>query len=316
MRKLLSIGPGRGLPVVSLRAAALATAAGFALSAATFASASAVTVVTVTSHFVWTPTSASLSGDTTFINNGATNHQPKDLLFITPNLTPNGISPCPCLVDPQPVYGVWYDGSVNQWGVFDEDGSTMGSLWSFNVLVVPKASKSAFVHTATAPNTSGNRTLLNSSLLNGNPQAKILVTQNWDPGGKGGVNNQHRVGVRYYKSLKKWGIFNEDGSNMTLFAAFNVLVGQAPSNGGKMTVVKATSSNRSGNAVIFSNGRTNGNPNNVTLVTQVFDPGGKGGIADKSSVDVAYSGSKEGVLNWAGPVQKIGTAYNVLIFSS
>jgi len=313
MRKLL-IRPGRRLPVVSLRTAALATAAGLALSAATFASANAVTVVTVTSHFVWTPTSASLTGDTTFINNGATNHQPKDLVFITPNLTPNGISPCPCVLVPQPVYGVWYNGK--QWGVFDEDQTIMVSQWSFNVLVVPKAKKSAFVHTATAPNTSGNHTLLNSSLLNGKPWAKILVTQNWDPGGKGGVFNVHQVGVRYYKAAKKWGIFNEDGSKMTLFAAFNVLVGQAPSNGGKMTVVKATNSNRSGSAVIFSNGRTNGNPNNVTLVTQVFNPGGKGGIADKRSADVAYNGSKEAVLNFVGPVQKIGTAYNVLIFSS
>jgi hypothetical protein len=211
------------------------------LSAATFASAGAATV-TVTSHFVWTPTTANISGDTTFINNGATNNRPRDLLFITPNLTPGGISPCPCLVEPQPVYGVWYNGS--QWGAFDEDGSAMGSLWSFNVLVVPKASRSVFVHTATAPNTSGNRTLLNSKLLNGKPNARILVTQNWNPDGKGGVFNAHQVGVRYYKSAHKWGIFNEDGSNMTLFAAFNVLVGQAPSNGGSMTVVKATNSNR------------------------------------------------------------------------
>jgi len=313
MRKLLSIRAGRRLPAMSLRTAALATAAGLALSAATFASAGAATV-TVTSHFVWTPTSGNITGDTTIINNGATNNRPGDLLFITPNLTPGGISPCPCLVEPQPVYGVWYDGI--QWGVFDEDTSAMGSLFAFNVLVVPKASRSVFVHTATASNTSGNRTLLNSKLLNGKPNARILVTQDWNPDGKGGVNNAHQVGVRYYKAAHKWGIFNEDGSNMTPFAAFNVLVGQAPSNGGSMTVVKATHSNRSGDAVVMSNRQTNGNPNNVTFATQVFNPGGKGGVADKSSVDVSYGGAKEFLLNFAGPQQKVGTAYNVLIFSS
>jgi hypothetical protein len=71
-----------------------------------------------------------------------------------------------------------------------------------------------------------------------------------------------------------------------------------------------------GDAVTISNRQTNGNPNNVTFVTQVFNPGGKGGIADKSSADVSYGGAKEFLLNWDGPQQKIGTAYDVLIFSS
>jgi len=33
----------------------------------------------------------------------------KDLLFITPNLTPGGISACPCLLSPQQPVGVWYN---------------------------------------------------------------------------------------------------------------------------------------------------------------------------------------------------------------
>ncbi len=103
---------------------------------------------------------------------------------------------------------------------------------------------------------------------------------------------------------------------MPLGASFNVLVGQTASNGGKMSVLKATVSNRTGDAVLINNSETNGNPNNVTFVTQDFNPGGKGGIADIYPADVAYSGTREGVLNWSGPAQKVGTAYNVLIFSS
>ena len=313
MRRRLNVRPGRLLAVTGPRAIALTAAAVLGLSAATLASAQAATVK-VTSHFVWLATSGSISADSTIINNGATNGQRKDLLFVTPNLTPGGIDPCPCVLTAQPPVGVWYDGT--KWAVFNENSSSMGTLWSFNVLVVPRASKFAFVQKATTSNTIGNRTLLNSRLLNGKPNALVLVTQDWNPGGLGGVYNDNQVGVRYYKPLKRWGIFNEGGGAMPLGAAFNVLVGQTASNGGKMSVLKATGTNRAADAVLISNSETNGNPNNVTFVTQDFNPGGKGGTADHYPADVGYNGTREIVLNWTGPTQKVGTAYNVLIFSS
>ncbi len=315
MTRRLSVRPGRFTAVTRPRATALTAVAVLALSAAAFTPAEAGTV-TVTSHFVWAPTSASLSGDSTFINNGATNGNRKDLLFITPNLTPGGISPCPCLLSPQPPAGVWYYGSRQQWAIFNENGATMGTLFAYNVLVVPKASRSAFVHTATPASISGNRTLLSSPLLNGRPKAIVLVTQNFDPNGIGGTYNDHQVGVRYYPSIKRWGIVNEDGSAMTKGASFNVLVGSAASNGGTMIVLKVTTSNRNGDAVAISNRETNGNPNAVVLATPDFDPGGKGHIADPNPVDVGYNGSREFVFHWGGAAQKLGNSFNVLIFSS
>ena len=129
------------------------------------------------------PTTASLAGNSTLINNGATNGHRKDLLFVTPNLTPCGISPCPCLISTQQSVGVWYDGPSQKWAVFNENGSLMNSQFAYNVLVVPRASRSAFVQTVTPTNISGNRTLLNSPLLNGKPNAVVLITQNWNPNG-------------------------------------------------------------------------------------------------------------------------------------
>lgn len=318
MRKRLNVRPCRFTAVTGLRATVMTAAAALGLSAAAVAPAEAATVK-VTSHFVWVATSANSAGDSTFINNGATNGRPGDLLFITPNLTPGGINPCfpaVCLLTPLSPVGVWYSNKYKQWTIFNEDASDMGSLFAYNVLVVPKSSRSAFVHEATTSNTSGNRTLLNSRLLNGKPTALVLITQNRDPNGAGGIADDHPAGVRYYKSLKRWGIFNEGGGAMPLGAAFNVLVGQGASNGGKMTVLKATGSNRVGSSVLINNAETNANPNNVTFVTQDFNPGGKGGTADKYPVQVAYFGTRENVLNWAGTKQKLDTAYNVLIFSS
>ncbi|MBU1877357.1 MAG: hypothetical protein KJ734_00240, partial [Chloroflexi bacterium] len=42
-----------------------------------------------------------------------------------------------------------------------------------------------FVHTTTAANTSGNYTYIDHPLTNNNPNAIVLVTQNWNPGGVG-----------------------------------------------------------------------------------------------------------------------------------
>jgi len=102
MRKRLNVRPCRFTAVTGLRATVMTAAAALGLSAAAVAPAEAATVK-VTSHFVWVATSANSAGDSTFINNGATNGRPGDLLFITPNLTPGGINPCfpaVCLLTP------------------------------------------------------------------------------------------------------------------------------------------------------------------------------------------------------------------------
>lgn len=267
--------------------------------------------VTVTSHFVWRPTSGTTSGDSTFLGNGATNGNRKDLLFVTPNLSPGGISPCPCLLDPTPPVGVWYNGS--QWAIFNEDSSSMGTLFSYNVLVVPKAGHAAFAVHATSASKHGDYVIINSPATNGNPKALLQVTQVFNPSN---VFNPHQIGVRYFKVRRRWAIFNEDGAAMPLNASFNVLVGNAPSNGGQTALLTATAGNKLNAAVLISNAETTGNPNNVVFVTQDFNPSDKGGTSNDASVIVAYSGTKEAAIDWASPAAPVGAAFNLLIFSS
>jgi hypothetical protein len=83
-----------------------------------------------------------------------------------------------------------------------------------------------FIHRATAGNTSGQVTVIDNPLTNGDPSAILIVTQNWNPGGVGGTYNTHPIGVFYNGS--RWAIFNEDLGNLTVNAAFNVLVFKAP----------------------------------------------------------------------------------------
>jgi hypothetical protein len=322
MRRHPSACPGRPgwrgrtamLPVAAVTAAAAMLTLPVALApgaAASPARAKVADTVTVTSHFVWIPSDGSVNGDSAFINNGATNGKSKDLLFVQPNLTPGGIDPCPCLLSSQPPVGVWYNGS--QWAIFNEDGSDMGTLISYNVLVVPKSGNGAFTVKATAANTTGNYVVIDSAATNDKPKALIQVTQNYNPAS---FFNNHEVGVRYLAGQHKWAIFNQDHAAMKPGAAFNVLVGTAATNGGKSMTVTTTSQNRPRSVVFLSNSQTTGNPNNVTFVTQDYNPGGKGHTGNNGFAYVAYSGAKEFISNWSSTSPSLGAAFNVLIFSS
>jgi hypothetical protein len=80
----------------------------------------------------------------------------------------------------------------------------------------------AFIHRATAANINAHTTTINHPHCNGDPNAILIVTPNWNPGGVGGTYNNHAIGVYYTGAV--WAIFNQDLVNMPLNAAFNVLV--------------------------------------------------------------------------------------------
>jgi hypothetical protein len=297
---------------LTLSAAALSIAAVSAANAASQKPAApAVTTVSIASHFVWVPSSATDTSDSTFINNGATNGRQGDLLFVQANLTPGGISPCPCLLSPASVVGVWYNGS--QWAVFNENASTMGTLTAYNVLVLPKATKTAFTVVAKGSARSGDHVIISAKAANNNPHAVLQVTQNF---GADAVFNPNQIGVRYYKGLGRWAIFNEDGHPMPANAAFNVLIGSTGSNGGKTALLTTTTGSRVGASVQISNRETNGNPNNFVLATPDLSPAGKAGKGDTSALFAGYAGSKEGLIDWANPAPAVGAAFNLLIFGS
>lgn len=97
----------------------------------------------------------------------------------------------------------------------------------------------AFVHMATHQNTTSNWTDINNELTNNNPDALVFVTQNWNPGGVDGTDdnyNQHPIGVWYNKKQGKWSIFNQDKAPLPVGLAFNVWVYQnIPLNRGNKT---------------------------------------------------------------------------------
>jgi hypothetical protein len=280
------------------------------------ADAAAAANVTVTSHFVWTATTANSSGDSTFINNAATNGRPGAILFITPNYNQGGV--CGCFNDRSPV-GVWYNPSTGKWAIFNENLSAIPAGTSFNVLVVPAAdSPKVFVQTATTGNSGGDSTFLDNTLTNGRPQTRVLVTPVWNPGGTGGVYNNHPVGVWYDHTSNRWAIFNEDEADMTAGASFNVMLGNKPSGGGASTIQVATTANTGLDSTFISNPLTTGNPNAVVFETPNFNPNGVGGTYDRPATGIWWSGSNSqaAIFNQDGSAMPRNAAFNLIIFQS
>ncbi|MBI2396338.1 MAG: hypothetical protein HYV17_00965 [Xanthomonadales bacterium] len=115
-------------------------------------------------------------------------------------------------------FGVYQYGGPTEWAVYAEDTLTpMPSNAGFN-LFEPAAGGGRFLHTLSSSSTSSQ---LNDSSVNGLASAMVFVTHNWNPGGGGGVYNNHPTGVYTYAD-NNWYVQSGDGNSMPSGAAFNV----------------------------------------------------------------------------------------------
>ena len=179
--------------------------------------------------------------------------------------------------------------------------------------MIPNPDTSVFIHKATAANIVAHVTTIDYPLTNGNPNAIILVTPNYNPGNVGGTYDNHPFGV-YYET-GKWKIFNQDFAAMPVNASFNVFV---PSAGPGVGVFIHTAStlNTGGNVTAIDNALTNHNPNAIILVTPNWNPGGVGGTYDNHPIGVYYDGSKWAIFNQDIVDMPIGAAFNVYVFAN
>lgn len=170
--------------------------------------------------FIHTSTAGNTSSNYTNINNPLINNNPDAIIFVTVNWNPGGGSG---VYNTSPI-GVWYNGSADRWSIFNQNLSAMPTGMSFNILIPPTPHPRVYVHTANAGNTVSNYTYIDHPIANGNPDAVIFVTANWNPGGGSGVYDTSALGVWYSASENKWAIFNQDLSAMPAGASFNVMV--------------------------------------------------------------------------------------------
>ena len=254
--------------------------------------------------FVHKATAANSSGNVTYVDHPLTNNDPNAMVFVTPNWNPGGSGG----TYNNHNIGVWYSSANQKWSVFNQDSATMPANAAFNVLI-PHPDASVFVHKATTANISGHTTTIDYPLTNNKPNAIILVTPNWNPGGVGGTYNDHPIGVYY--SGGRWRIFNQDLVAMPANAAFNVIVPR-PGPGEAVFVHQASAANTSLHVTFIDHPLTNGNPTALVLVTPNWNPGGVGGTYNNHPIGVYYEHSNQ---RWAIFNQDFGSMPNGAAFN-
>jgi len=234
--------------------------------------------------FVHQATPNTIRRNYTLIDHPLANGNPNAIVMVTQNWNPGGGNGT---YNNHPV-GVGYDGE--RWAIFNEDLAPMTPQAFFNVIVLSQSS-SVFVQIARPENSSNNYTIIDHPLTNGNQNAIVMVTQNWNPGGKKETYNNHPVGV-WYTPAGYWSIFNEDLAPMPPEAAFNVQVFNPDLSA---FVHQATPSNIGDDYTFFSDSDTDGNPNAIVMVTQNWNPQGNSGVYNNHEVGVWYTPAG----NWA-----------------
>lgn len=169
-----------------------------------------------------------------------------------------------------------------------------------------------FLHKATLANVTGNTTLMNNPLINGNPNAVLIVTQSWNPGGaSSGVYNPTDVGVLYDAARGRWRIFNEDSTAMPLGAAFNVFVAAGDAAAG---VHASTSTNTTYYWTNLNHPQANNNPNALLFTTHLYGAPGHTGETHNHALGVLYSAQNRwAVFNQDVATMSLDRDFNYLI---
>jgi hypothetical protein len=173
--------------------------------------------------FTHTATDANSRGDYTYISDPTINGDPNAVVLVVPSADRGNARGASY----EHNIGVWYEGvNEKKWAIFNQDRAAIPAERTFEV-IIPPASET-LIHYAKLDNTVGNRTYLDNPLTVGEPEVLLTVTQNWNPGGGRGVYNDHPIGVLYQADIRKWAIYNRDGTPMSDGAAFNTAVSRVP----------------------------------------------------------------------------------------
>lgn len=235
---------------------------------------------------VHTATPENTIGNWTAIDHPLTNNNPNAIVSITQTLNPGGGG----WVYNDHVVGVWYHDGIEQWAVFNQDLAAMPVGASFNVSA-PSLVSASFIHSADPGNTIFMTTYVDHPLSSGNPHAILFVTQNWNPGGAGGVLNDHSVGTFYDSTRSKSGVFNQDLETIPEGASFNISI---PAVDTSTFVHRATVNNISDNWTTIDHPLANGNPDAIIHTIQNHGPSGVLGVLNDHTIGVWYDGA-----NWA-----------------
>ncbi len=165
-----------------------------------------------------------------------------------------------------------------------------------------------FVHTTSVLNINANSSFLDADGLNGNANAIIVVE--YDALAR--TANPHPVGVWYNGS--KWGVFNQDMAAMPSRITFTITWKKPDAN---TFLQQASAKSINNGRFVLNHPLLDNNSIASFYASQVWNPGGSGGIYNNSEITVEYDKSlaRWVVKNSNGSSIPDGAAFNLLIVS-
>jgi hypothetical protein len=79
-----------------------------------------------------------------------------------------------------------------------------------------------FTATSSAATRVGGAVVIDDPRSNGDPQATLLLTHNWNPPGVPGTYHNKRSALRYDGALGRWTVLNLDGTSVADNVSFNI----------------------------------------------------------------------------------------------
>lgn len=181
-------------------------------------------------------------------------------------------------------------------------------------IIAVTAQDKIYVHTATTANSSLNGTYIDHPDLNGNPNAPIVYTHVYNPGGTAGVYNDNATGLWYDGA--QWLIYNEDfsvpiveGSSYNIFIASDSVVSIHVSNSGNQGSFGAYTT-------VIDDSFFNGNdPGPYSVFSTYFNPSD---VYNDHNYGYYYDVAldKRGIYNEAATSIPEDAAFRILRFSS
>jgi hypothetical protein len=258
--------------------------------------------------YVHISTAENVSDHITFLDHPLLNGNPNASIQITQNWNPPG----GFNTVNDHVTAVYYEPGPAQWGIYNEDFGTMNVGTAFNVLIVLDDAEESYVHSVTEVNVDGNVTYLLESPASLDHNTLVFKTNNWNPGGIGGVYNNYNTGVYYTGDI--WTIYNENGDNQVMDASYNILM---PGTNMTSFIQTATLENQQGitSYSFLDHPQLNGHPEAIVILTHNWNPPGGALTYLDEAIGVWYS-TETGywvVFTQSNTEIPVGTAFNVLV---
>lgn len=143
----------------------------------------------------------------------------------------------------------------------DVDGQPRFNGADFDIGAFETGGAGQWLHRDTASSAANHVSGVDWSQINGEPLARTLFTPNYNPGGSGGIYNNHFTGIYYAGG--QWALFNQDFADMPQGAAFNLLY---PGQNHAFTHT-VSSGNQAGFTTLLDDARINGDSNKVIIAS-------------------------------------------------